>query len=189
MNKIIVILSILFVSTVCFSQKKETDDVIQEAYMKSNKETIYMASLGIDYFSKYQDTSKTVTQSDFDKLMSAYVGNVQGSSDGGLTKEQAFSTLDWYIKASEGKKEKHEEETIDETEGGDFPKTEEEKLKEKAENELPRQIKSIIGGMSYQEFKELMLMGNPNATQSQIKKEYQKMQNSIKNFFILNKKK
>lgn len=172
MNKIIITLSFILISTVCFSQKEQTDS-IQEAYMKSNKKVIDEATPMIDFFLKYQDSTETPTQGDFNKLISIYGGK---ETENGMTKEEGFAIVDGYIKASEGKKEKQEKETIDETESGWSSKTEEEEIKEKAEDELPGQIKSIIGGMSYEDFKELMQMVKPNATEAQIKKEYQKMQ-------------
>lgn len=180
MNKIIITLCLSLVSIICFSQKGQIDS-IQEAYMKNNKKMIDEASPMIEYFLKYQDTSKKVTQSDFNELMSIYGGSAKESNSGGLTKEQAFSFLDWYTKASMGKKEKQEKETIDETEGEEFPKqTEQEKLIEKAESELPDQIKSYLTTMSYEDFKELMKIAKPEATESEIRNEYLKMQNSAK---------
>lgn len=177
MNKKLIILSVLLVSTLCFSQNNEIDS-IQEAYLKNNKKVVEKATPMIDYFLKYQDSSKTVTQGDFNKLMTVYGAK---ETKYGMTKEEGFEIVDWYIKASEGPKKKKEKEEIDEAEGEEFSQqTEEEKLKEKAQDELPDQIKSIIGGMSYKDFKELMLMANPNATDAQIKKEYQKMQNQAK---------
>lgn len=177
MNKIIITFNILLVSTICFSQNEQTDS-IQEAYMKSNKKAIEKASPMIDFFLKYQDSSKTPSQADFSKLISVY--KVEKDNNQALSEEQAFSIIDDYIKASEGGKEKPEKETIDETESGNFPKTEEEKLKEKAEEELPGQIKSIITGISYDEFKKMMQMVNPNATDTEIKTEYEKFKNSSK---------
>lgn len=178
MTKIIITLCIGLVSVICFAQKEQTDS-IQEAYMRNNKKMIDEASPMINFLLKYQDTSETATQGDFNKLMSIY--GAKETKDG-MTKEEGFEIVDWYIKASEGPKTKKEKEEIDETKGEEFPKqTEEEKLKEKAEDELPGQVKSIIGGMSYEDFRELMLIAQPNATETQMKREYQKMQNKAKN--------
>lgn len=172
MNKIIITLSILLVTSISFSQKKkDTIDEVQKAYMKSNKKAIDKASPMINFFLKYQDSSKTATQGDFNKLLSIYGG--KGKKEA-LSEQQAFSIVDAYIKASEAKKKKPEKETIDETESGYDTKSEEEKLKEKAEAKLPGQIKSIIGNMSFDEFKKLMQMAKPNATESEIRKEYEK---------------
>lgn len=173
MNKINITLCILFVSTVCFSQKKDTVDVVQEAYIKSNKKVIETAAPLMDFLFKYQDTTKTVTQGDFNKLISTYGGK---ETKNGMIKEEGFEIVDWYIKASDGKKATPEKETIDETKSGLDTKTEEEKLKEKAVDELPGQIKSIIGGISYEEFKKMMQLVKPNATEADIKKEYAKIQ-------------
>lgn len=179
MNKIRYIICVLFFTTYCFSQEVKSEkskDEIQEAYMKSNKKMIDEAAPMIDFFLKYQDSTKNPSQSDFSKLMSAY--GVKNDKKQALSEEQAFSIIDGYIKASEGPKKKKEKEEIDETESGWGSKTEEEKLKEKAEEELPGQMNAAIAGISYEEFKELMLMANPNATETQIKKEYQKLMNT-----------
>lgn len=177
MNKIILTFSILFVTTICFSQKEKSNDPMIDAYMKNNKKMIDEVTPMIEYFLKYQDSSQTVTQGDFNKLMTVY--GVKETKDG-LTKEQGFEVLDWYVKASEGPKTKKEKEEIDETESEHFPKTEEEKLKEKAEEELPGQIKSILTGMSYEDFKELMKIAKPEASEAEIRSEYVKMQNKAK---------
>ena len=174
MNKTIIILVLLLVSSISYSQK-DTVDTVQKAYMKSNKKVIKKASPMINFFLKYQDSSKAVTQGDFNKLLSIYGGSGKKEA---LSEQQAFSIVDSYIKASEGKKEKPEKETIDETKSGDTFKTEEEKLKEKAEEELPGQMKLIIGNMSYDEFKKLMQMAKPNATEGEIRKEYEKFKKS-----------
>lgn len=179
MNKINITIVILLITAFSYSQKKkDTIDEIQAAYMKSNKKMIDEATPMIDYFLKYQDTSTTVTQGDFNKLMTIY--NVK-ESKGGLTKEQAFSALDIYTKDKIGGKENSEDETIDEAEGEEFPKqSEEEELLEKAKDELPGQIKSILTGMSYDDFKELFKITKPNASEAEIRSEYKKMQNSAK---------
>lgn len=181
MNKIRYIICVLFFTTYCFSQEvksEESKDEIQEAYMKSNKKMIDEATPMIDFLLKYQDTSTTATQGDFNKLMSVY--GVKETNEG-LTKEQGFEILDSYIKASEGRTIKKEKEEIDETEGEEFPKqSEEEELLEKAEDELPGKIKSILTGMSYEDFKELFKIAKPNASEAETRSEYKKIQNSAK---------
>ena len=176
MNKIRYIICVLFFTTYCFSQEvksEESKDEIQEAYMKSNKKMIDVATPMIDFFLKYQDSTKNPSQSDFSELMSAY--GVKNDKKQALSEEQAFSFIDGYIKASEGPKKKKEKEEIDETESEEFPRqSEEEKLKEKAEKELPGQIKSIIGGISYEDFKQMMQTVKPNATDADIKQEFEK---------------
>lgn len=170
MNKAIIILGLLLVTSISYSQKKkDTVDQVQKAYMKSNKKAIDEASPMINFFLKYQDSSKTPTQGDFGKLISIYGAK---ETKNGMTEEEGFAIVDGYIKASEGKKKKPEIETIDETESGFNPKTEEEILKEKAEKELPGQIKSVVNGISYNDFKEMMQTIKPNATEAEIKKEY-----------------
>lgn len=175
MNKAIIILVLLLVTSISYSQK-DVVNAVQKAYMKSNKKAIDKASPMINFFLKYQDSSRTATQGDFNKLLSIY-GGKNGKKEA-LSEKQAFSIVDAYIKASEGKKKKPEKETIDETESGDTFKTEEEKLKEKAEDELQSQMKSIIGNMSFDEFKKLMQMAKPNATEAEIRKEYEKFKKS-----------
>lgn len=170
MNKVIIILGLALLTSVSYSQKKkDTVDQVQKAYMKNNKKAIDKASPMINFFLKYQDSSKTPTQGDFGKLISIYGAK---ETKNGMTQEQGFKIVDGYIKASEGKKEKPEKETIDETESGYDTKTEE----EKAEKELPGQIKSVINEISYNDFKEMMQTIKPNATEAEIKKEYNKLQ-------------
>ncbi len=177
MNKMIYTLSIVFFTTGCFSQE-ETKDPMLDAYMNSNKKMIDEATPMIDFLLKYQDTSTTATQGDFNKLMSVY--GVKESKDG-MTKEQGFQIVDWYIKASEGPKTKNEKEEIDETKGEQFPKqTEEEELLEKAEDEMTDQVKSYLNNMSYEDFKELFKMAKPNASEAEIRREYDKMKNGAK---------
>ena len=178
MTRIIYTICVLFFTIYSFSQEiknEKNKDEIQENYMKSNKKVIDEASPMIEFFMKYQDSTKNPTQGDFSKLMSTY--GVE-KSENGMSQEDAFSLIDGYIKASEGEKKPKEKEEIDETQvesNSKDTKTEEEKIKEEAEDQLPGQMNAIIGGISYEEFKEMMLMNNPNATESQIRKEYQKL--------------
>ena len=182
MNKIRYIICVLFFTTYCFSQEvksEESKDEIQEAYMKSNKKMIDVATPMIDFFLKYQDSTKNPSQSDFSELMSAY--GVKNDKKQALSEEQAFSFIDGYIKASEGPKKKKEKEEIDETESEEFPRqSEEEELLEKDEDELPGKIKSILTGMSYEDFKELFKIAKPNASEAETRSEYKKIQNSAK---------
>ncbi|MFD1292830.1 hypothetical protein ACFQ5N_03185 [Lutibacter holmesii] len=181
MNKIIYTIVVLLFTTLGFSQKDKTNeniDEIQENYMKSNKKMIDEASPMIEFFMKYQDSTENPTQGDFNKLMSVY--GVKKPTKG-MTEEDAFSLINGYITASEGEKKQKEDEEIDETQSindSQDEKTEEEKLKEEAEEQLPGQMNAVIGGISYEDFKKLMLTANPNATESQIRKEYQKLLNT-----------
>ena len=177
MNKLWTIVGMLFFTIGCFSQEENKDPML-DAYMKSNKKMIDEATPMIDFLLKYQDTSTAATQGDFNKLMSVY--GVKESKDG-MTKEQGFEILDWYIKASEGPKTKKEKEEIDETEGEAFPKqTEEEELLEEAESEMTDQVKSYLNNMSYEDFKELFKIAKPNASEAETRREYEKMKNSAK---------
>jgi hypothetical protein len=132
----------------------------------------------MDFLLKYQDTSQTVSQGDFNKLMSVYGAK---ESKNGMTKEQGFEIVDWYIKASDGPKTKKEKEEIDETEGEEFPKqTEEKELLENAEGQMTNQVKSYLNNMSYEDFKELFKIAKPNASEAETRREFEKMKNSAK---------
>jgi len=173
MNKAIIILSFLLMANLCFSQSQPTDPIL-ESYLKTNKEMIDKAAPLMEFFFKYEDSLNSPTQVDFDKLLTIYGEGGNAASTEGLTKEQAFQFVDFYIKASQAKAPIQKDTTIKEE------KSEMNILIEKTSNELPGMIQSVISDISFDEFKALMQMTNPNASEIEMKKEYLKMQKANK---------
>ena len=177
MKTYIFILGLLLISTTCFSQEKEVADEIQKEYLENNKETIEYTKPMLDFLFKYQDSSKTATQSDFDGLLKMQGGvSGTGNSNGGLTKEQGFQIVDAYIKASESETKSNKEEDIDEGE------SEIEREQEKALEQVEELLNSDAVIIEYADFREYMKIMDPSISEAKIKESYNKMTRNMKQF-------
>lgn len=83
----------------------ETNFLLDDSSVKINKEIIEASAPMIDFFLKYDDSTKVTNQADFDKmLIKMGVMDEIENDKSGLTKEDAFKFVNTYIMADQGDK-------------------------------------------------------------------------------------
>ena len=169
---------------------KQTNESIEEAYMKANKQSIELAMPMINFFLKYEgaDSTKPPTQQDFDQMLkeTGLIEELQNDNSG-LTKEDAFQIIDAYIKAdrnvASGIKEENSgtniilEEERKAKELFEQMQPEMEKVLKDAEKEayqIQKQMQMQMQNdvISYAEFKKTAKAKHPNMSDAKIKEAY-----------------
>ena len=191
-------LAILFVTSF-YAQNEISSEDVNKAIDKSaeyQKELVKASAPMMNFLLKYENGNPT--QADFDKMLNqmGIMDEVQNDNSG-LTKEDAFKIIDTYIKADQGKEvnididqDKKEKilEYLNQLEQGKkdalqiFDQLVSSGELNRVANEAMKEIQKVqMAGLqiSYDDFRKDVFKHNPNASEADIKKAYQKLKKQL----------